>query len=36
MKKLACLMLMMIVIGCGQQAPTESASTPAAAEWRDN
>jgi hypothetical protein len=31
MKKVACLMLLMVVIGCGQQASTESASAPTAA-----
>ena len=31
MKKVACLMLLIVVIGCGQQASTESASAPTAA-----
>jgi len=31
MKKVACLMLLVVVIGCGQQASTESASAPTAA-----
>jgi hypothetical protein len=31
MKKVACLMLLMVVIGCGQQASTGSASAPTAA-----